>query len=303
MSLLAIAIVSISALMHAGWNLLSKSRHPSAAFFLVASFSGCLLLSPAAIWNWQFVLHGIPPQVWLLLCITGGFQAFYFASLAAAYRSGDMSVAYPLSRASPVLVVAAITLLLGRGEQVSNLCIAGIVLVVGGCFLVPLRMFRDFHLRNYWSPTCGMALLAAIGTTGYSILDDEALRQLRAENHVAISNTQLTLAYAFLEGVAATSWLLIFCAARREGRKRLSDVIQNHTWHAVAAGAAIYLTYAMVLVSLAFVQNVSYVVGFRQLSIPLGATLGMLVLGEPHFAPKLVGIAIMFLGLVMVALG
>ena len=51
------------------------------------------------------------------------------------------------------------------------------------------------------------------------------------------------------------------------------------------------------------VTNVSYVVAFRQLSIPLGAVLGVLVLGEPGYRPKLAGVALMFGGLILVALG
>ena len=131
MSLLAIALISTSAFMHAGWNLLSKSRHPSAAFYLIATLTGTLLLSPAVAVSWETVVHGIPSRVWMLIIASGSFLALYFASLAGAYRAGDMSVAYPLSRSSPVLVVSVVTLALGRGDQVSGLCITGIVLVVG----------------------------------------------------------------------------------------------------------------------------------------------------------------------------
>jgi uncharacterized membrane protein len=48
---------------------------------------------------------------------------------------------------------------------------------------------------------------------------------------------------------------------------------------------------------------VSYVVGFRQLSIPLGAMAGILVLKEAPHAPKLAGVAIMFVGLILLAMG
>ena len=303
MTLLAITLISISALMHAGWNLLSKSRHPSAAFFLVATLTGTLLLSPAAVLSWNTVVHGIPREVWMLIIMSGYFLALYFVSLAGAYRAGDMSVAYPLSRSSPVLVVSIVTLMLGRGEQVSGMCIAGIVLVVGGCFLVPLHRFDNFRLRNYWNRTCSLALLAAIGTSGYSILDDEALRQLRADSQVTIGNTQLALAYGCLEGLAASFWLTIVVASRRNSRDQLRQVLEVNASDAALTGIAIYLTYALVLISMAFVDNVSYVVGFRQLSIPLGATLGVLVLKESPHAPKLIGIAVMFVGLLLLATG
>ena len=303
MSLLAIALISISAFMHAAWNLLSKSRHPSAAFFLVATLTGTLLLSPAVALSWETVVHGIPYRVWTLIIVSGFFLALYFVSLAGAYRAGDMSVAYPLSRSSPVLVVLVVTLILGRGEQVSGICIAGIVLVVGGCFLVPLHQFHEFRLRNYWNATCGLGLLAAVGTSGYSILDDEALRQLRADSQVTIGNTWLTLMYGCLEGLAASLWLTIIVAIRRNGRERLRHVLNRNARDAALTGIAIYLTYTLVLISMSFVNNVSYVVGFRQLSIPLGATLGVLVLKESPHPPKLAGVAIMFVGLLLVATG
>jgi uncharacterized membrane protein len=72
---------------------------------------------------------------------------------------------------------------------------------------------------------------------------------------------------------------------------------------AAAAGVTIYFTYSLVLVAFAFARNVSYVVAFRQLSIPLGAALGIVLLHEPAYRPKLVGSAVIFVGLVLVGLG
>ena len=83
----------------------------------------------------------------------------------------------------------------------------------------------------------------------------------------------------------------------------MREVCRANKRHAVLAGVAIHLAYTMVLVSLAFARNVSYVVGVRQLSIPLGAMLGILVLKEAPYRPKLVGVGIMFAGLILVATG
>jgi drug/metabolite transporter (DMT)-like permease len=303
MSLIAISLIILSAFMHAGWNLFSKRQHPSAAFFLVASLAGAVLLAPVLILYHGTVATHIPARVWGLLLSTGFFMALYYISLAGAYRSGDISVAYPLARSSPVIVVTIVTLILGRGDQVSSLCVGGIILVVAGCFLIPLQRFRDLRLKHYLNSTCGLALLAAVGTSGYSILDDEALRLLRTNAQLTIGDTQITLVYACLEALVTSLWLALFVACRRSGRASLSQVLRAKKKPAVLAGVAIFLTYAIVLISLAFVDNVSYVVGFRQLSIPLGATLGVLVLKEAPHAPKLVGVAIMFVGLILVAMG
>jgi len=303
MSILAVILVFISAFMHAGWNLLSKSQHPSSAFFLVASSTGALLLSPVLIVYWGTIVHYISLQVWLLVCGAGFFMALYYIALAGAYRARDISIAYPIARSSPVIVVSVVTLILKRGDQVSGLCVAGIILVVGGCFLIPLQRFSDFRPENYFNATCGLALLAAFGTSGYSLLDDEALRILRTNPQIVIGNTWVTILYAFFEALWASIWLLLFVMVSRKGRSGIKKELCFNKKNGVFAGIAIQLTYGIVLISMAFVDNVSYVVGFRQLSIPLGAALGILILKERLHPPKLAGVIIMFAGLMLLAVG
>ncbi len=300
MSTVALILVFLSAFIHAGWNLLSKRQHPSAAFFLVASLVGGAVLAPVLI-PYHTTILLIPGRIWAFLFASGFFLALYFISLAGAYRAGDMSVAYPLARSSPVIVVAVVTLILGRGDQVSTTCVGGIILIVTGCFLIPLSRFGDFRLMNYLNPTCGLALLAAIGTAGYSIVDDEALRQLRAQS--TIGHTQTSLVYAALLALSGSIWLFLFVMLRRRGRSSLGQVLRTKKRHAALAGIAIYVTYALILISLAFVNNVSYVVGFRQLSIPLGAILGVVILKEVPHGPKIAGVIVMFVGLILVAIG
>jgi len=299
MTVTAAVLLMISAAMHAGWNLLSKRRYPSTSFFLIASVTGCLILSPILI-LYRDILRSFPPHVWMIIAATGCFMAVNFTSLAGAYRSGDMSVAYPLARSSPAIVVSIVTLILGRNTQVSSQCVLGIILVVAGCFLLPMKRFTDFRVTNYLNTTCGLALVAALGTSGYSILDDEALKLLRNVPEFTLGTLSLTLVYACLEALSCSLWLMCFVAVRREGRANFRRVLRTDKLHAMLAGVTMYLGYAMVLISLAFVRNVSYAVAFRQLSIPLGAILGIVILREPRHMPKLAGVTIMFIGLTMV---
>lgn len=302
MSLIAIFLIILSALIHAAWNLLSKSQTPSASFFLIASLSGVLLLSPALIMYFD-TIPKIPLQVFGLVIITGIFECIYYTSLAGAYRNGDISIAYPISRSVPVIVVPIVTLMLGRSHQISDICILGIILVVSGCFIVPLKKFTDFHLKNYFNLTCGFALLAAIGTSGYSIIDDEALRQLRMNENININQTEITILYFFFGTLSTTLCLLFFVLLRKEGRSDLLNVIKTKMPNAVITGIGIHITYLIILVSFAFVDNVTYVVGFRQISIPLGVILGIIIFKEIAHIPKILGVITMFIGLTMVAIG
>ena len=303
MSPTAIFLLTAAALLHAGWNLLSKRNHPTASFFLLTSLAGGLLFIPSFLLFPGALPKGIPPGVWMLLGGAGFSMALYYVSLAAAYRAGDMSVAYPLARSSPILVVTATTIFLGKGGQVSAPCVSGIILVVAGCFLIPLRRFGGLHWRNYLNATCGCALLSAVGTAGYSLCDDEALRRLRVLAGAGAETTGIALNYACLEGFVTALWLAFFIFTRRDGRKVFAKTLQEGKHNAILTGFAIFITYAFVLVAMGHVANVSYVVAFRQLSIPLGVLFGIGFLKEPAHAPKLAGVAVMLSGLLLVALG
>lgn len=234
MSTVAILLILVSAMMHAAWNLLSKKCHPHALFFWVATFSGAILLSPF-IWLHPQVLAAFPARVWIYLAATGFCMALYYVGLAGAYRAGDISVAYPLARSSPVIVVFLVTTLMGRGEQVSSLCVAGIMMVGGGCFLIPLQRFSHIHIRHYLNGACVLAFVAAWGTAGYSIIDDEALRLLRQSAPGGASNLKLTLMYGGIQAFCAHGWLSVYILTQ-PGRweNRLATVRAAGCWPVLA---------------------------------------------------------------------
>ncbi len=302
MTVPAVIILLISAFMHAGWNLLGKRNNPTAAAFLVASLVGVLCLAPLVI-IYKEAINYFTLRSWLLVLTAGFFQTTYYASLAGAYKTGDMSIAYPLARSSPVIVVTVVSLFLGRGDQVTWQCIYGIILVVLGGFLLPMRRFSDLRLKNYLNVSCLLALLAAFGTTGYSIVDDEALRLLREMPEMPLQSWEITIVYAFFEAMTSTFWLTLFVFGRKHRRETLQQVITKRFSSAVLMGIGIYLTYSLVLVSMAFVTNVSYVVAFRQISIPLGVIMSVFLLKEPSYVPKFAAVTVMFIGLVLVGTG
>ena len=302
MTLTAILLLIVSAGTHAGWNLLSKRNNPNAASFLIACIAGILLLMPFVL-VYREALGYFSLSSSLLVLIAGFFQATYYASLAGAYKTGHMSIAYPLARSSPAILVTVVSLFLGRSDQISRQCMYGIILIVAGAFILPMRRFGDVRLQSYVNLSCLFALSAAFGTTGYSMIDDEALRLLREAPNVSLQSWQITPVYAFFEAASSAFWLLFFVVGRKRERTMLRQVMSKQFLSAVSMGFGIYLTYSLVLISMAFVTNVSYVVAFRQLSIPVGVALGLWLLKEPVYIPKLVAVAVMFIGLILVGTG
>lgn len=302
MSLTAVVLLVIAAFTHAGWNFISKRQHPTLAFYLVANTIGVFGVLPILPWYWSKIPL-IPQSVWIFVIMSGFFLAAYLATLAGSYRIGDMSIAYPLARSLPVILVTVITILLGKGHEVGWWLIAGIILVMAGCLMLPIKVFRDFRFQDYLNLCCLLAVLAAIGIAGYTIVDDEALRRLRELPGRPFHPVDATLVYMVLEAISTSLWVGIFILFSFQERSNLVEVLQSFKGSAALTGFGIYLTYGLVLLSMNYVTNVSYVAAFRQLSIPLGAALGIVLLKEPHYMPKVIGVSIIFAGLVLVGTG
>lgn len=301
MTLTAVVILCISATVHAAWNFIGKKQSPSPTFFLLANTLGFLCLTPVVLTHTGLVGH-FPERVWLFLVATGFFQAVYYSGLAGAYRNGDMSIAYPLARSMPVLMVAGANTLLRHGEPLTAQSIAGMVLIAVGGVILPMDPNTRLSARSFLRGSVLFAFMAAVGTTGYSIVDDTALRLLRSADGISGNRTAITLTYAFFEGVTSSSWLAIFTLTNRRGRAAYLDTVRNRAGNAALAGIGIFLAYSLVLLAMGFAGNVSYVVAFRQLSIPLGACMGVVLLREPCYRAKFVGVAAMLIGLVLVSI-
>jgi drug/metabolite transporter (DMT)-like permease len=301
MTSLSVILVTISAFIHALWNLLGKRQNPSTAFFFLAAMFASLCFSPLLL-----VYHNtfafIPGRVWLWVGLTSIFEAVYFIGLAGAYRHGDMSVAYPLARAIPVMLVALITTIFSLGKPLSLIGIVGILLVALGCLLLPLRGFRQVRLQDYLSTCCLLAGLAGLGTTGYTLVDNQALQDLGSAAGIGLVKIEVAFFYVAMGSVAITLALGGFVLASRVERQALKKTWRERKGTALLTGLLIIGTYGLVLTAMEYASNVSYIAAFRQLSIPIGAIFGMVIQKESAHPSKVASIVIIFAGLVLIVL-
>ncbi len=310
MSIAAFLLVLVSTFMHAGWNFFIKKSYPTSETYMIAVTTGVLSLVPVGLMYMDF-FRCIPIEVWWLIFWTGFFQAIYLSGLAAAYRYGDFSIAYPVARSSPVFVVMVMTVLLGRGDEISLQAIVGIFIIVGSAFFLPMKNWGDLKLRNYFNIMSAFALVAAIGTTGYSIVDDQALRILRMPDVLGgeLSVLAISFLYLFFDAAATLFWMLVcyglygWIWVRRKGRKTGGWKGPRKFLFPILMGLMIYMTYGLVLVSMAYASNVSYIVAFRQLSLPIGVILGLIVLKEEGSWVRFCAVSTMVFGLVLVGTG
>jgi drug/metabolite transporter (DMT)-like permease len=300
MTFTAINLLLLSVVVHAGWNAISRGRRPTAAFMLVASATGMVLLAPIALWHAP-ELCGVAPVFWVWLGGTSLFMALYYVALAGAYRAGEMSLVYPLARALPALLVPLVSVVLGRANGLTWwLGLAG-GLIVAGALLLPMRHFRDFRAAHYGSRAFILAMLTAVGTTGYTVFDYYCMGLVQHPGG-PLGPVAAPLSYIALQGLCTCVWLLLYVLFSRLERDALQGVLRGLWRPAALTGLGIYLAYTLVLSAYTHVNDPSYVAAFRQLSIPVGVVLGLTLLGERRTGPKLVGTITIFAGVVIASL-
>jgi len=301
MTLTAVLLLVPAAFLHALWNTLGKRQRPSTAFFLLANTAAVLLLFPVLLWHWDR-LPAIPVQVWVLGLLTGISNGGYYVALARAYRAGDLSIAYPLIRSIPTLLIAAWEALLGQGGRFGWVYLGGIVLLTLGCFILPLKRGQGFRWSRYLDPCCRWAGLGAVFIAGYTLIDAAAVGYLRSCG--AFSKTEAPVLYMVFQSTSVSLWLSLFGLVERKAEQQtLREVLGRERWTILLMGVGIYAGYGLVLGAMAFVDKVSTVSAFRQLSIPLGALMGVFWLGEEGTRNKLIGTLLIFSGLMMVGFG
>ena len=298
MTFSAFLLILASAGFHASWNLLSKSKRPSMAFYMQASMTAAIMWLGITIWGIQKINWSTVPGVFYIMVVGSVLcEVLYFTSLANTYRRADISMAYPMARALPVLFTAILTLIFHIGKPLSTFSIIGMILIFFGCFIMPLPSFKDLKLKTYLNSHFIFIVMAACGTTGYTIFDSQAIKFLKnsfsADDKVIISCMYLGL----LELCICSSMFVVmqfFPEERKEFKERFCRTI-----YPSFSGIFSTLAYCMILLAMPMVTNVSLVQAFRQLSLPFCALAGVLILKEKITIPRLTGFTLIFSGLVL----
>ncbi len=115
MSALALGLVLVSAVIHASWNLVTKRAGADTPFLWLAYVTGALVYAPLALAVVLVARPVLPPVALVFVAVAVVLQTLYFLVLTAGYRSGDLSVVYPLARSTgPLLATAGAVAIFGE---------------------------------------------------------------------------------------------------------------------------------------------------------------------------------------------
>jgi len=286
MPLPTLALVLVAAGAHAVWNIASKGkRGDTVRFVWVYTAVSAGLCAPLAAAS---VLLGSTPVAVDLLCaavVSGILHVTYSLTLQTGYDRADLGVVYPIARGTgPVLtLVCAIVVL---GERLRAAEVIGALVIVAGIAIV---MGNPFASRR--RPLAGAAWGATTGATtaAYTLWDGFSITVLQADPLVYFSAT-----------LVVETLLLLPRAMRAPGS--MVDTLRRNPVTVPIISVLSPLAYILVLVALQ-TAPVAVVAPLRESSIVIAALLAWAFFGEDHVGRRLVGAAVVLVGIAAISVG
>jgi len=281
-----VMVVLFAALLHAGWNALVKAGPDKYLSTMLVACGAALVALPLL----PFTAAPLPAS-WPWLAASACCQVAYYMLLAAAYRHGDMSQAYPLMRGTAPLLVALASLpLLGErlhpAQDIAVMLICGGVLVL--CILRGPAAGADMAAnRAARRRATTYALLNAGVIASYTMIDGAGVRLSGAPAGYTMWLFVLTAA------------LLLLCAPRRWAA--LPAYARAHARVMLLGGAGTLASYGMALWAMTLAP-VAAVAALRETSILFAAAIAALFLGERLAPARIAAVTLIAAGAIVMRL-
>jgi len=289
MSNLAFTLILFSALVHAFWNLLVKRSQDKTVFIwwmFVASGSLMTLALP--------LVGPFPLPSWRVvgLAAVGGLCfMLYHLFTGRAYRSGDLSLIYPLAQTSMFWVPIWGILILG--EKVSGLGTAGIGLILFGAYSIQLRALAWSEVIRPFRSLRDPAVLAALAAGFiYSV-------------GAVIDKTGVMLYSPFHFTYMLVFFMLLFMTLnimRPKYQGRVMAEFKSSRTLVLISGPIIMASFLSFRYGLQLAP-MSYAVPVRQVSLLVGVLIGVLFLGEACGRIRFTAALLILAGAALIRLG
>jgi len=274
MSSLVVLVVLAAAVMHASWNALAKHGGDPVLRIALMHLACCamaLLLVP--------LVEAPVAAAWPFLAGSVAIHVVYQALLAQAYRWGDLSQVYPITRgiAPPLVALVAVV---AAGETLPPAGVLAVLVTAAG--IIALALVGRRH-----------------GPAGLPI-------------GLALANGAVIAAYSICDGLGARAsgdpfgyavWLfvfdgLIFGAVILWRRRGLGRAVRPVLVPAVLGGAMAMTAYGAVIWAMARAP-LGYVSALRETSVVIGVLIGTRLMGERLGGPRLASAGLVALGVAL----
>jgi drug/metabolite transporter (DMT)-like permease len=287
----SLALLLGAAFLHAGANAFMKKARDKLAFTW-------WMLGVSTVAGLPLLLAGLPQDRagWTLVVVSGVLEAVYFIALAQAYSKGDLSQVYPIARGSaPLFILAWAGLFLHERPSVMGL--VGVITIVAGLYLINLPALSAWKrpLSSVDPSAQGWALVTGVLISAYATVDKAGVERVSPA--------------AYLVLILAVAWLALAAQWLHAGRRQalLAEIgipcwkgARGTRWRIVLAALFGVGAYLLVLVALRY-SPVSYIGAVREVSVVIGAWMGVRFFGERAGRVRLIASTLVVLGIGIIA--
>jgi drug/metabolite transporter (DMT)-like permease len=282
----AIGLILVAAFAHATWNFLAKKASGGAAFIWLFAAISTLIYFPLALWIFfaEAPLLGYPQLGFI--AISSVLHSLYYILLDKGYRTGDLSLIYPLARGTgPMLSTIGAIIFLDEAPSTVALCGTlliglGIVIIAGN----PLTLTKSIARKSI-----ALSLLCGAMIAGYTLSDKLAV-------------TSFLIPPLLLDWSTNLGRLLLLTPYALKNWNHVKSQWNSHKLEAISVAILCPLAYILVLSAMVF-SPVSYIAPAREISILIGTAMGARLLSEGHIRIRCIGAIAILIGLGALSIG
>lgn len=289
MAFASLVLVVLASFVHAGWNLLAKRAASVGPTFVFAyNLFACIAYAP---WVLYLLVEKDVAWSWtgaIFVLLSGLIHLAYSLCLQRGYQVADLSVVYPVARGTGPMLSTLGAILILR-EMPTGFGLVGLLLVVAGIAFIATQGDLSSLRRSggmsgiRWGTITG-ALIAS-----YTVVDAYAVKALAVAPVVLDWFANLLRFFLLAPLVLATP-------------RRAMAAMRGYWWIAIGVGLLSPLSYILVLMALTSGAPLGLVAPMREMSMMVGALMGMLILHENVGSWRLVGCGVMIGGVVLLSL-
>ena len=288
MTAAALGLVLLAAFVHASWNYLLKKSGGGAGLITAINLGSLVAYAPLAIGVAHFSSYQFQPIHAALMCASSIVHTAYFLLLDRAYRSGgDLSIVYPLARATGPLITIGVAIVV-LGERPGPTAIAGAVLI-GISALTLTGNPLEWH-RSEARHAVGFALATGCTIAMYTLWDKVSVAQW------------LIAPIVYDWGCNIFRCAVLVPIAQRRSPGSIAQAWRERRGTVIAIALLSPLSYILVLTAMVFTP-VSLVAPAREVSILFAALMGAHLLREGDVTRRSIAAVGMVLGISGLALG
>jgi len=281
MPILALVLLLTGAVLHTTWNLLLKqSKDKYIASWWMVMTGGIIAL-------FTLLFTGLPVrEMWKFAVFSILAEALYFITLSYAYHDNEFSLIYPIARgAAPAFL--ALWSFLFLDERMTAGGLIGLGFIIGGLLIIGISTLAKSRVTRLHFKGVAVAIFLALLISIYSAIDGAAVKNGYATAYVMTMFTLVPLPIApFI--------------IRQYGWPHLWQELKNQPIILPLTGLLGVAAYLMAVLAYS-IAPLSYSGAVREVSVVFGAFAGWWFLKENLGGMRVLGAAVIFVGIVVIA--